>query len=378
MRLLPITYITYICALCCMTATASQASDIEVCKEPKAAPAAAIEACSRLISLRPLSPFSQKLFAAFYTNRCAAKYWAGEIDAAITDCNEALSINADYAGAYHYLGVILIKREQFIAAIKQFTAAIDRAHLLGSYVNRGFCYERLSHNAEAISDYGVALRLTATNALEQEAQELARIRLASLSNERPAGQPLSLLPPGQGPLGSVLQPAPVPSATAPSSPVASQAPAPWPGDRDTSPIQPKPVTTVPVLPPRMTEAIPLQLNDGTYSVLVTINGKLTVPFTLDSGATDTAIPAEILLTLLHTGTISEADMLDKKNYRLANGSTVSTDTVRLHSLQIGSKIITDVIASVSAPNTDLLLGGSFLSKLRHWSVDNQAHQLIIE
>lgn len=80
--------ITAVC-LCLITiSNVAQASDIEICKEPKAAPAAAIEACSRLISLWPISPFSQKLFAAFYTNRCAAKYWAGQIDAAIADCNE--------------------------------------------------------------------------------------------------------------------------------------------------------------------------------------------------------------------------------------------------------------------------------------------------
>jgi predicted aspartyl protease len=52
------------------------------------------------------------------------------------------------------------------------------------------------------------------------------------------------------------------------------------------------------------ESIPLKSDGGSYVLPVTINGKITLDFTLDSGATDVTIPADVYRTLQRTGTIS--------------------------------------------------------------------------
>ena len=62
--------------------------------------------------------------------------------------------------------------------------------------------------------------------------------------------------------------------------------------------------------------------DGTLVVRVTINGQLTLKFLIDSGASDVSIPADVVLTLVHAGMITDADFLGKQTYRLADGSRV--------------------------------------------------------
>ena len=60
---------------------------------------------------------------------------------------------------------------------------------------------------------------------------------------------------------------------------------------------------------------------GTFKVPVTINGQLTLKFVVDSGAADVSVPADVVVTLLRTETITDADFLDKQTYQLADGST---------------------------------------------------------
>ena len=50
---------------------------------------------------------------------------------------------------------------------------------------------------------------------------------------------------------------------------------------------------------------------GTFKVPVTINRQLTLNFVVDSGAADVSIPADVFMTLVRTGTITDADFLDK-------------------------------------------------------------------
>ena len=55
---------------------------------------------------------------------------------------------------------------------------------------------------------------------------------------------------------------------------------------------------------------------------VTINDQLTLKFVVDSGASDVSIPANVVSTLMRTGTITDADFLGSETYKLADGSTV--------------------------------------------------------
>ena len=48
---------------------------------------------------------------------------------------------------------------------------------------------------------------------------------------------------------------------------------------------------------------------GIYTVPVRINGVITLSFVIDSGASDVQIPADVVITLMRTGTINAEDFL---------------------------------------------------------------------
>lgn len=126
-----------------------------------------------------------------------------------------------------------------------------------------------------------------------------------------------------------------------------------------------------------TTEVKLTREGGTFLVPVQINGRLTINFTLDSGAADVQIPADVLLTLYRTGTVSDGDFLGSARYTLANRSTVPSDRFRLHILQIGDHSVYDVAASIGSVMSTPLLGQSFLSRLGSWTLDNDRHVLVI-
>ena len=124
--------------------------------------------------------------------------------------------------------------------------------------------------------------------------------------------------------------------------------------------------------------ISLEREGGTFVVPVSINGALTLKFTIDSGATDVSIPADVVMTLLRTGTLSREDFLGKQTYRLADGSTVPSQTFRIRSLKVGDRVLENVTGSIAPVAGSLLLGQSFLSKFKSWSFDNQRQVLILD
>jgi hypothetical protein len=125
------------------------------------------------------------------------------------------------------------------------------------------------------------------------------------------------------------------------------------------------------------ESIPLIHAHGTLEVPVVINGKISLNFTIDSGATDVSIPASIFATLTRDGTVSREDFLDKRMYKLADGSGEISQRFRIRSLRVGKLEVRDVIASVGDSGGLLLLGQSFLSRLKSWSIDNERQTLLI-
>jgi clan AA aspartic protease (TIGR02281 family) len=123
--------------------------------------------------------------------------------------------------------------------------------------------------------------------------------------------------------------------------------------------------------------IALQRQGGTYVVPVTINNSITLNFELDSGAADVSVPADVFLTLTRTGTITSGDLLGERTYVLANGSKVRSQTFRIRSLKVGNTVLENVAASVSPVQGSLLLGQSFLSRLKSWSIDNNRNVLML-
>ena len=119
------------------------------------------------------------------------------------------------------------------------------------------------------------------------------------------------------------------------------------------------------------DEIRLERRGGTYLVPVAINGTITLKFVLDSGASDVLIPADVFLTLLRTGTVSERDILGSQIYSLADGSTLKGTRFLIRELRVGNHVINDVVASVGPVTGDLLLGLSFLSRFGTVTLNNQ-------
>lgn len=124
------------------------------------------------------------------------------------------------------------------------------------------------------------------------------------------------------------------------------------------------------------ESIPLIHAHGTFLVPVVINDKISLNFTIDSGASDVSIPADVFSTLTRAGTIEKGDFLDLQVYELADGTTRTSQRFRIRSLRVGSVELRDVVASVAPMEGSLLLGQSFLSRMKSWSIDNERHVLV--
>jgi uncharacterized protein len=124
--------------------------------------------------------------------------------------------------------------------------------------------------------------------------------------------------------------------------------------------------------------VPLLPDGGTWTVPVSINNKITLDFTIDSGAADVSIPADVVMTLVRTGSLTDDDFLGNRTYTMADGSTVPSMTFRIRSLRVGNKILENVTGSIGSVKGDLLLGQSFLARFRSWSINNQRGVLILE
>lgn len=127
----------------------------------------------------------------------------------------------------------------------------------------------------------------------------------------------------------------------------------------------------------MATEVQLTKQSGVYSVPVRINDKITLDFVLDSGAGDVQMPRDVIRTLIRTGTISEADFLESKEYTQADGSTVTNERLLIKRLQVGDTVINNVTVSVGGNNGALLLGQSFLARFSSWSIDNSKQSLVL-
>jgi predicted aspartyl protease len=143
-----------------------------------------------------------------------------------------------------------------------------------------------------------------------------------------------------------------------------------------APVQAPPASAIPATGSPV-ETVHLVQQHGTFLVPVQVNGRITLDFVLDSGAADVAIPADVVLTLIRTGTVSDKDFIGTKTYVLADGSKLPSPSFIIHELRVGDFIVKNVTASVSPMQGDPLLGQSFLSKLPTWMIDNKQHALII-
>jgi clan AA aspartic protease (TIGR02281 family) len=131
---------------------------------------------------------------------------------------------------------------------------------------------------------------------------------------------------------------------------------------------------VPALSPSV---VPLKQEGGTFVVPVLINDVIKLNFTIDSGAADVSLPADVVSTLIRAGSLKSSDFTGEQVYKLADGSTVPSATFVIRSLKVGERVLENVKGSVASINGSLLLGQSFLSRFDSWSIDNKRQVLLL-
>ncbi len=117
---------------------------------------------------------------------------------------------------------------------------------------------------------------------------------------------------------------------------------------------------------------------GTFELPIEINDVLKINFIFDPGASEVSISPDVALTLIKTGTVSNADWLPSMRYQFADGSTARSRRFKIKKLNIGGHYIYDVETSIENNlNAPLLLGQSALSKLGRLQIDYDKNTLTI-
>jgi gag-polyprotein putative aspartyl protease len=135
--------------------------------------------------------------------------------------------------------------------------------------------------------------------------------------------------------------------------------------------------TQPSPPLQGPEEVHIERHGDTYRVPVRINDTITLPFLLDTGASDLVIPADVALTLIRAGALANGDFIGKSRYALANGSEQVSDLVVIREVQVGDYSVRNVTASISPIQGEPLLGQSFLSKFGTVTLDYKRLVLIL-
>lgn len=115
--------------------------------------------------------------------------------------------------------------------------------------------------------------------------------------------------------------------------------------------------------------IQMTKKNGVYTIPIKINNQ-EMEFILDTGASDVLLSSLEAILLIKQGSLTEDDVLGQEAYSMANGSIEIGTVVNLRQVQIGSKIIYNVRATVvdniAAP---LLCGQSALARFGKIVID---------
>lgn len=125
-------------------------------------------------------------------------------------------------------------------------------------------------------------------------------------------------------------------------------------------------------------SVPMRRDGGVCYVVVKING-VDMEVIFDTGASDVVISSVEALFLIKQGKLSEDDVLGTEYYQVANGEISSGTVVNLRSVQIGTKTLSDVRATVvDNMEAPLLLGQSVLDRFESVSIDYKNNVINIE
>jgi hypothetical protein len=126
------------------------------------------------------------------------------------------------------------------------------------------------------------------------------------------------------------------------------------------------------------EEVVMHKEGGVYVIPVRFNGMITLNAIIDSGASDVVMPADVVLTLMRTKTISDRDFIGQETVILADGSKAPSTRFKIRSLEVGRQTFRDVTAAITNEEGQILLGQSFLERCKRWSVDYDRHILSLD
>jgi clan AA aspartic protease (TIGR02281 family) len=187
----------------------------------------------------------------------------------------------------------------------------------------------------------------------------------------------------------VPQPAPQPAAPpAPPPPVATPAPQQQPQPLIIVVPQPAPPPPVVVHPEPKPEpktesksepkpaakrdSIPVNIQNNSVMLNVGV-GNQTVTMLLDTGATNSVVTQAVADLLVRSG---HARWAGEEKYSLADGSVKTAQTIVINEVSVGSHVVRNVKASVTANRTDMLLGFSVLKAIGPFMIDTRTNELI--
>jgi clan AA aspartic protease (TIGR02281 family) len=332
--------------LACLSTAAAGGDSADCGNKMYSDPAAAEQACTEFLEIDALMQQTNpaalqkykdrpQVIAFVHLERCIARLTMNHLAEAKTDCDISIKLNNDaltVARALEVRAMIELQQNNGTAALADINRIITTSPSNASaisYMLRGAFYESTGDTAHAIADFTQAMHSPAVDMMQKVAKQRAGEHLANLAK-----------------------------VTGKESP----------SYREPPPAQ---------LSPQRHGEVPVRMEGGTYVVDVTINGALTLPFKIDSGATDVSIPADTVMTLWRGATLTNEDLGEESEYALANGQSMKGRNFRLRSLQIGDHIAENVTAVIVPTDGDLLLGQSFLSRFRSFAIDNARRVLVL-
>jgi len=117
------------------------------------------------------------------------------------------------------------------------------------------------------------------------------------------------------------------------------------------------------------DEIPLQAKGKALYLPVRINDTITIPFLLDTGAEELALPVDVATTLMRAGALGSRDVLGEVGLVLADGSKQVVPRISIREVKVGNQTLRDVPATVSPSAAEPLLGQAFLSRFGSVTLD---------
>ena len=331
--------------------SAARADDWPACNAGNADEA--IAACSRLIAFGLLTG---RVSAMAYDSRGHARVAKGDLDSAISDFDEAIRLAPHFSLYYFHRGEARLAKGDHDGALADFDQASRDTEFVAAYAGRGEARQANGDFDGAIADFNVVIRLMPQVPEAYLRRGLAWEAKGNIERAR-ADYSATLTMTSSSPDGLKAQQIAQEHLTA----LQKEGPISATARRDRS----------------SQIGITLKTDGGTFIVPVEINGAITLGFVIDSGAADVSVPADVFSTLRRTGTIKDSDFIGQRTYVLADGSKSQSPTFMIRSLKVGDVVLENVTASVAPSQGSLLLGQSFLSRFKSWSIDNTKQELFL-